>query len=86
VACSPQAWASSSAFYLLKACLGLSFRPQEPRIRFLHPVLPACVDRLEIANLALRDARVDVLFERRGADVAVKVTRLEGEVDVSVVL
>ena len=86
VACSPQAWASSSAFYLLKACLGLSFRPEEPRIRFLHPVLPRFLDRLELTGLRAGDARVDVRFERRDGQVAVEVTRREGEVDVSVVL
>src|SRR5690606_28491722 len=35
VACSPQAWASATPFFLIKACLGLAFRPEEPRIRFL---------------------------------------------------
>jgi glycogen debranching enzyme len=37
VACSPQAWASATPFYLIKACLGMSFRPLEPRLRFIHP-------------------------------------------------
>lgn len=86
VACSPQAWASATAFYLIKACLGLSFRLQEPRIRFLHPVLPRFLDRLRLVDLRVRDAVVDVQFERHGSEMGVQVTRKEGEIEVSVVL
>lgn len=86
VACSPQAWASASPFYLMKACLGLSFRPEEPRIRFLHPVLPSFVDRLQITGLAAGSAVVDIEFERHGDEVGVNVVHKEGDVDISVVL
>lgn len=34
VACSPQAWASDAVFYLLQACLGLTFSPQKPQLLF----------------------------------------------------
>jgi glycogen debranching enzyme len=85
VACSPQAWASASPFYLLKACLGLSFRPEEPRIRLLHPALPAFLDRLELCGLRAGDAVVDIGFERHGDEVAVKVKRTQGDVEISVV-
>jgi glycogen debranching enzyme len=86
VACSPQAWAAASVFYLVKACLGLSFRPEEPRIRFLHPHLPGCVDRLKLTNLRVAGACIDVRFERQGDHVGVNVVRKEGQVEVSVVL
>jgi len=86
VACSPQAWASASAFYLVKACLGLSFRPEEPRIRFLHPVLPKFLDRVRLVDLAAGDAVVDVQFDRHGGDVGVSIMRKKGDVEVSVVL
>lgn len=85
VACSPQAWASASVFYLAKACLGLSFRPEEPRIRFLHPVLPACVGTLSLRGIRVADALVDVHFERHEDAVSVKVVRRRGDVDVSIV-
>jgi glycogen debranching enzyme len=75
VACSPQAWASAAVFYLLKACLGLSFRPEEPRIRLLHPVLPEFVDVLTVRGLAVAGARVDLRFVRHGEDVGVQVLR-----------
>ncbi len=86
VACSPQAWASASAFYLVKACLGLSFRPEEPRMRFLHPVLPAFLDRVRLVDVRVGDAVADVQFERHGNEVAVSVVRKQGELEVSVVL
>jgi glycogen debranching enzyme len=86
VACSPQAWASASAFYVVKACLGLSFRPQEPRIRFLHPALPPFMDGLRLSDLRVGQAVIDVHFERHGGEIGVNVVRKEGEVDVSVVL
>ena len=86
VACSPQAWASASAFYLLKACLGLSFRPEEPCIRFLHPVLPPFLDQVRLTNVRTGKALVDVQFERHDRQVGVNVLRKEGGVDVSIVL
>lgn len=39
VACSPQAWASATVFCVLQACLGLSFSPQRPQVRFQYPQL-----------------------------------------------
>jgi glycogen debranching enzyme len=86
VACSPQAWASASAFYLVKACLGLSFRPEEPRMRFLHPMLPGFLDRVRLVNVRAGEAIVDVQFERHGDEVGVNVLRKHGQVEVSVVL
>lgn len=86
VACSPQAWASSTVFYLLKACLGLSFRLEEPRVRLLHPVLPDFLDRLRLVDVRLSDAVIDVELERHGDELAVKVLRKQGEADVWVVL
>jgi glycogen debranching enzyme len=86
VACSPQAWASASAFYLLQACLGLSFHPDRPRIRFNHPQLPEFLARVQIRNLRLGDAVVDLSLERHQRDVGVNVLNKAGELEVSVVL
>ena len=86
VACSPQAWASGSVFYLLQACLGLSFHLERPRIRFNHPQLPEYLARVQIRNLRLGDAVVDLSLERHSRDVGVNVLNMAGEVEVSVVL
>jgi glycogen debranching enzyme len=84
VACSPQAWASGSAFYLLKACIGLSFRPMEPRIRLLHPVLPPFLDDLVVRGIAVDGASVDLRLMRHGDEVGVQVMGKRGHVDISV--
>ena len=40
VACAPQAWAATSPFGLLAACLGLELSHEENEIRFRDPVMP----------------------------------------------
>lgn len=86
VACSPQAWASASAFYLLQASIGLSFQMRSPRIRLTYPALPSFLGRVAISNLRVGDAVVDLVLERHSGDVGVKVVRKQGEVEVSVLL
>ncbi len=86
VACSPQAWASGSVFQLLQACLGLSFSPEKPQLRFDHPQLPDYLHRLRIENLHVGDAVVDLAFTRHPRDVSVNVTRKEGDVEIAVIV
>lgn len=86
VACSPQAWASASAFYVLQACLGLSFHSEEPRIRLTHPTLPSYLERVTIANLQIGTAAVDLVVERHTHDVGMNVVHKKGEVEVSIML
>jgi hypothetical protein len=73
-------------FYLLQACLGLSFHLERPHIRFNHPQLPEYLARVQIRNLRLGDAVVDLSLERHSRDVGVNVLNMAGEVEVSVVL
>jgi glycogen debranching enzyme len=86
VACSPQAWASASVFYLLQACLGLSFQAAPRTIHFHHPQLPPYLARVELRNLRIGDAVVSLLLERHRHDVGVNVLSKEGEVKVSITL
>ncbi|WP_394825544.1 glycogen debranching N-terminal domain-containing protein [Pendulispora albinea] len=89
VACSPQAWASASVFYVLQACLGMSFRVSAsgiPRIRFDHPQLPASLARVEIRNLRVGGTTTDLLLHRHPRDVGVNVLHKEGDVEVAVVI
>ncbi len=85
VACSPQAWAAGSVFYLLQACLGLSFAPDKPEIRFLNPRLPAFLDTVEIRDLSIRGSTVDLLLQRYPNNVGVNIVRKDGPVEVVVV-
>ncbi|NIR61431.1 MAG: amylo-alpha-1,6-glucosidase [Gammaproteobacteria bacterium] len=83
-ACAPQAWASASVFYLLQAALGLSFNAPAREIRFDHPALPSYLQWLEIRNLRLGEAVVDLVLKRHQQDVSVNVLRKRGDLRVAV--
>jgi glycogen debranching enzyme len=85
VACSPQAWAAGSVFYLLHACLGLSFSADKPEIRLRNPRLPPFVDQIEIRALSICGSTVDLLLQRYPNNVGVNILRKVGPVEVVVV-
>jgi glycogen debranching enzyme len=85
VACSPQAWAAASVFYLLQACLGLCFEPTRPEIRFRHPQLPSFLDTVEIRNLTVGNTRMDLVLQRYPNNVGINVMRKEGASEVVLV-
>ena len=81
VACTPQAWAASTPFSLIRACLGLGFDPARGLVTFDRPVLPAFLDTLILRNLSLGGARIDVAFQRGGGHgVAMQVLERQGEI------
>jgi glycogen debranching enzyme len=83
VACAPQAWAVGAAPLLLQVCLGLSIDGAARRVEFRNPVLPAVLDELRIGNLTVADgASIDVTIHRYPEDVAIKVTRRTGDVEI----
>jgi len=83
VACAPQAWASSTVFALLQASLGLSFSEgEQPCVNFTHPLLPDYLEWVEIKNLSVAGASLDLLLHRRHDDVGINVLRREGNVKV----
>jgi len=82
VACSPQAWASGSAFMLLQACLGLEVDAATSTMTFGNARLPLFLDRLRIENLCVGDASVDVVVERQRHGVGVEVLERHGDVSV----
>ena len=82
VACSPQAWAAACVFSLLQACLGLSFDPKKPEIRFRHPQLPPFLDMVEIRDLEINGTSVDLLLQRYPNNVGVNIIRKDGNLEV----
>lgn len=82
VACSPQAWAAACVFYLLQACLGLSFDLARREIRFKNPQLPAFLDTVELLNLEVGDAMVDLRIQRYPHNVGINIVRKDGHVNV----
>jgi glycogen debranching enzyme len=85
VACSPQAWAAASVFYLLQACLGLCFDPARPEVRFRHPQLPPFLETVEIRNLSIGAASMDLSLQRYPHNVGINIMRREGNAQVVVV-
>ena len=84
VACSPQTWSSVAVFLLLQSCLGLRIEAPRARLSFQQPMLPAFLERIEIRNLKIGNAEVDLLLERHAQNVGINILRQEGQVEVVV--
>ena len=75
VACSPQAWASTTPFSLLQSCLGLELDPFANEIRLHKPSLPAFLDRVLIRKLQIGSASADIVVQRKKGQISVQVIR-----------
>ena len=82
VACNPQAWASASVFLLLQAALGLELQAPERAVRLTRAILPPFLEEVRITNLRVGGFSIDLLLERHRDDVAVRVLRREGQVEI----
>jgi glycogen debranching enzyme len=78
VACSPQAWAAASVFYLLQSSLGLTFNADRSEIRFQDPKLPKFIDAMEIKGLWSKEGRVDLRLQRYPNSVGIDVISKQG--------
>jgi glycogen debranching enzyme len=78
VACAPQSWAAASVFLLLQACLGLEIQSCPPKVFFRRAELPESLREIEITNLSVGRASIDLALERTGQSVAVSVLRGPG--------
>ncbi len=86
VACSPQAWASATPFTLLEASLGLEFDPVNSEIRLRNPRLPPLLEDVLLRKLRSGEASVDLRIRRVKDEVAIDIVRLQGKMQVSIVL
>lgn len=82
VACSPQAWAAATPFFILEACLGVTVHAERGRIVFDRPFLPEGIPQLSIRNLRCGRASVDLLLERRAESVLVHCESKQDEVEI----
>jgi glycogen debranching enzyme len=82
VACQPQAWAAGAIPYLLTTGLGLHAAGLEHTLRIRRPSLPRWVNRVEVTDLRVGNARVNLLFERAGSRVALTDAQVHGDLDV----
>lgn len=82
VACSPQAWAAATVFYLLQACLGLSFDVAANQISFRNPRLPDFLESVNLHELAVGNATLDLQLQRYPNNVGINILRKNGNVSV----
>ena len=79
VSCSPQAWASGAFFLLLQACLGLSPDAAEHGLTIRTPRLPAFLDKIDLCDLRVGNARVSLHFARHGVRTHCDVVEVSGD-------
>lgn len=84
VACSPQAWASAAPFALLQACLGLRLDHAKREICFHNPHLPRFLEEIQINDLRLADASVNLRLRRRGANTEVAIISRRGDIAIKI--
>jgi glycogen debranching enzyme len=82
VACAPQSWAAGAVYLLLQAALGMQLDAQRRRITFTRPSLPGRIERLDLMNVVVAQASVDLRLERHAHDVTINVLRRDGEVEI----
>lgn len=86
VSCIPQAWAAASMYSIIQSMLNL--RPDAPRktLSIHSPNLPNYMSMLQINNLRVGDAAVDLEFRRTNKAVTVDVRNRQGELDIIIKL
>jgi hypothetical protein len=67
---------------VLQACLGLEIRAREQKLILHHSALPENLKQVQIHNLRVGSACVDLSFERYAETVGVNITRRTGHVDI----
>jgi glycogen debranching enzyme len=82
VACAPQSWAAASVFMLLQVCMGLSIRGSPAQISFSSPLLPPFLREVQIRNLRVGGASVDLSLRRHANDVSIRLDCREGNVEI----
>jgi glycogen debranching enzyme len=85
VACRPQAWAAGAFPLITQGILGLCPHAYIKRLYVVRPRLPDWLRMVSVAGLRVGAAEVDLRYERRGSDTAVKVMETRGDITVSVV-
>lgn len=82
VACHPQAWSSGALPFMIVALLGLRADAMRHRLRIVRPLLPHGVNILSLKGLRVGTGNLDLEFRRVDGQVAVRLLRKEGDVDV----
>ncbi len=84
VACSPQAWAAAAPFLFLQTMLGLKAHGDRHELELFRPRLPDWIGKVNLTNLRVGDAAVDLLFHRWRGTTSAEVLRKVGDVSVTI--
>jgi glycogen debranching enzyme len=84
VACSPQAWAAAATFMFLETMLGMRPDAASHGLELHRPQLPDWIGRVNISNLHVGNATVDLLFHRWRGGTSAEVLRKHGALDVTI--
>jgi glycogen debranching enzyme len=84
IACQPQAWAAGAIPFMLTTLLGLEPDAFENRLRIVRPILPNQVNHVDVRNLSVGEASIDLVFERTGSDVTMRIEKMHGDLEVMV--
>ncbi len=82
VACSPQAWSAGTIPYMLIAALGLTPDALNKRLMVVKPHLPPWLDKIDIMDLRVGRASVNMEFRREESGTLANVVKKHGELDV----
>jgi glycogen debranching enzyme len=85
VACHPQAWAAATIPYMTAVFLGLQPEAFENRLKIIRPMLPDFVDNLQLRNMRIGRATVDIDFYRvNHHKVEVDVKRIDEKLEIAI--
>jgi glycogen debranching enzyme len=84
VACSPQAWAAGSVFQLLTALIGIEADALGRRVTFESPVLPPWLRFVELHDLRVGGASLDLAVSRGRDGASVELIAKRGDIEVLV--
>ena len=85
VACSPQAWAIASVYFLLEACLGIKIVAKENTIYFYNPTLPDFLREITITNLKVNSSNVVIQVRKNINEVTINLLHRDGDVKIEIV-
>jgi glycogen debranching enzyme len=85
VACRPQAWAAGTIPFLLQAILGLCPHASESELLVVRPQLPYWLEEVQVRNLRVGTASVDLLYEQHDRRTRVSVLNATAGLRVTVV-
>lgn len=84
VSCTPQAWSASSMFFIIQSLLNMRPDATRKQLFIRSPRLPNYMSFLQVNNLRVGEALVDLEFRRVGDSVTVDVHKRECNLEIAI--